>query len=427
MKKHCPRIAAVSLLTRILDHRQTLDEARSQDQRFSALEGPDRGFARAIVSAALRQLGQMDMVLASKVTGRNFEQLDPDVRNVLRVGAAQIMALKTPPHAAVSETVEAARGVEGARKAGGLINAVLRKLREDDLDVYDEDPMSVWPADFQNMMVKALGEEGAAQMARAERYQPPLDLTVPKDRKLYAERMGGEPVGPTSLRLAEGIVENLMGYEAGAWWVQDVAATLPVHVLSPQKGEAVLDMCAAPGGKTMQIAASGAETTAVDRAAKRMRLVEQNLKRTRLTAKCIAADATKWDAPAPFDAVLLDAPCSALGTLRRHPEGPWIKSEDDLARFPQIQARLIEAAANLVKPGGRMVYCVCTPLPREGVEIVEAFLAEHEDWSRAPVTGDDVPDFANAITEKGDVLTLPEATDIPDGCDVFYIARLERR
>ena len=426
MKKQCPRIAAVSLLTRILDHRQTLDEALGQDQQFSALEGSDRGFARAIASAALRQLGQIDAVLASRVTGRSFDELDPDVRNVLRVGAAQICSLKTPLHAAVSETVEAARGVEGARKAGGLINAVLRKFRGDELEVYEDDPISIWPGEFQHLMIEALGEDGAVQMARAELFPPPLDLTVPKDRKLYSERMGAEPVGPTSLRIAEGQVENLMGYDAGAWWVQDVAATLPVHILAPQKGEAVLDMCAAPGGKTMQIASTGAQTTAIDRAAKRMRLVEQNLKRTQLKAECIAADATKWDASSLFDAVLLDAPCSALGTLRRHPEGPWIKTGDDLARFPQIQTRLIEAAAKLVKPGGRMVYCVCTPLPREGRDIVESFLVANPDWSRQAVDPAGLTDFSGSVTETGDVLTLPENCDIPDGCDVFYVARLVR-
>jgi 16S rRNA (cytosine967-C5)-methyltransferase len=175
----------------------------------------------------------------------------------------------------------------------------------------------------------------------------------------------------------------------------------------------------------MQLAATGANGTAVDRSAKRLRLVKQNLERTGLEADCVTADATHWDSQRQFDAVLVDAPCSALGTLRRHPEGPWIKSLKDLTRFPDIQARLLRAASGMVKPGGRLVYCVCTPLSREGVDIVDAFLADAPDWQRKPISADVCSGFEEALTPAGDLLTLPGGFEGPGGCDAFYIARLE--
>ncbi|MAP95249.1 MAG: rRNA methyltransferase [Ponticaulis sp.] len=424
MNNQSPRIAAISLLVRVLDHRQTLDEALAQDDRFSALEGADRGFARALVSASLRWLGFIDHALAPLVSGRPFNGLDAGVKHILRMGVAQICVLRTPLHAAVSETVETARFVDDARKAGGLINAVLRKIRPETLDELDLPADAIWPDAFRTRMSEALGEHVAQELAEAAGQIPPLDLTCPTDRSLWAERLAGEEIGPVSVRMSEGLVESLPGYENGDWWVQDVAASLPVQVLAPKNGEAILDMCAAPGGKTLQIAASGASVTAVDRAAKRMRLVEQNLKRTGLTANCVTADATKWDAPEPFDGVLVDAPCSALGTLRRHPEGPWIKQAADLDRFPTIQAKLLETAAAKVKPGGRLVYCVCTPLPAEGMAIVDAFLDGAEDWQRDAIIGADVPGFESAITDAGDVLTLPSTCPDERGCDTFFIARL---
>ncbi|MAI89883.1 transcription antitermination factor NusB [Ponticaulis sp.] len=421
-----PRLAAIALLTRILDHRQTLDEALGQEKLYDQLEGSDRGFARAMTSAALRSLGKLELILSKHVTGRGFSQLDPDVKQVLRIGAAQICVLKTPAHAAVSETVEAARGVEGAKRAGGLINAVLRKLNEDDLETLPGPSTEIWPEGFAVRLEAAVGADAANALAEAQSDTPPLDLTCLSDRKLYADRLGGEEIGPASIRLDGGMVESLMGYEGGAWWVQDVAATLPVHIMAPKKGERILDMCAAPGGKTLQIAVTGASVTALDRSAKRLRLVKQNLERTNLKAETLAADATKWTAPEPFDGVLLDAPCSALGTLRRHPEGPWIKSEEDLSRFPQIQARLLRAAADMVGPSGRLIYCVCTPMPREGVEIVDEFLEVMPGWKREPVTAEEVAGFEKAVTDKGDVLTLPGSCEFERGCDAFYISRLVR-
>ena len=421
------RSAAVSLLIRVLDHRQTLDEALSQDERFNALEGSDRGFARAIASAAIRQLGQIHTVLARHVKGRPYPQLDSEVRHVLCVGAAQICCLKTPLHAAVSETVDCARDFDGARRAGGLINAVLRKLGPDSLDDLQMPTISVWPRKFQQLLIDEIGSETADRLATAQLEAPPLDLTAKAERNTWAEELGGEPLGPNSIRLSGGNVEEMQGYDEGAWWVQDVAATLPVALLATAEKGRALDMCAAPGGKTLQLAALGFDVTAIDRSAKRLRLVEQNLQRTRLKAECIAADATKWTNETPLDAVLVDAPCSSLGTLRRHPESPWIKSPDDLARFPDIQFRLLQHAASLTADNGQLVYCVCTPLGREGLDVVSKFLAENPDWQRKPVAADEVPGFDKSITEHGDVLTLPPWETHNGGCDAFFMARLVKK
>ncbi len=421
------RPASVSLLIRILDQKQTLDEALAQDELFDRLEGSDRGFARIIVSETLRQLGQIDALLSRFVTGRPFDELDAEVKHILRIGAAQICLLQTPLHAAVSETVDAARAFEASRRAGGLINAVLRKITPKSLSEMDLPARSAWPNSFARLLETELGEEVAESVAAAMMQTPPLDLTMKSDAEVWADRLGGARIGPQTVRLGSGVVDSLPGYDAGDWWVQDVAATLPVHLLAPSRGERILDLCAAPGGKTLQIAASGAHTTAVDRSAKRLRLVSANLDRTGLEAQTFAADATKWESMVRYDGVLIDAPCSALGTLRRHPEGPWIKSISDLARFPTIQARLLESAAQRVKKGGRMVYCVCTPMPREGKAIVDGFLKAHPDWVREDVAAEEAGDFASAITPEGDLLTLPALFAERGGCDIFYIARLRQR
>lgn len=420
------RPASVSLLTNILDHGQTLDEALGQNAMYDRLTGSDRGLARAIVSSALRHLGQIDRMLGQFIKGRELKELDREVQHLLRVGAAQICILKTPTHAAVSETVDAARAFEATRRAGGLVNAVLRKLGPDSLNEMELSAITAWPIWFQKLITHALGDEAANLIAQQMQITPPLDLTMKADVDAWAEKLSGEVIGPSTVRLGSGLVEALPGYDEGEWWVQDVAASLPVHLLAPKQGESILDLCAAPGGKTLQIASSGARTTALDRSAKRLKRVEANLERTKLSAQCQAADATKWESPVMYDGVLVDAPCSALGTLRRHPEGPWIKRPDDLARYPDIQARILQSAAKRVKRGGRMVYCVCTPLPREGVEIVEAFLTANPEWSRAKPDTASLGAFADALTPDGDLLTMPPLLSEAGGCDIFYIARLEK-
>lgn len=420
------RQAAADLLIETLDNRRTLDEAMELSETYGALTGPDRGFARAMASAALRQLGRIDKGLAPFLN-RPIETAVPPARALLRIGAAQSWILDTPAHAVVSETVNAAKHWARARSASGFLNAVLRKA-VNDRTAFDAAPVtSVWPDWLTVELMTSLGVEGASALARLQMEEPDLDLTVRDEgfAEDLAKRIGAKRVGLGSLRVASGDVAGVEGYRAGDWWVQDAAAAIPAQLLGIEAGQTVFDLCAAPGGKTMQIAAMGAKTVAVDRSKTRLQRVEENLERTGLKdgVEIVAANAETWSPGEQADAVLLDAPCSAFGTLRRHPEGAWIKGPDDIARFPDVQLRLLKAAAGLVKPGGTIVYCVCTPLKREGADVAAAALKDAE-LERAPISAEEAGPFAGGLTGAGDLLTLPQ-----DGFahDAFFISRLRRK
>lgn len=417
------RLAAAELLIEILENKRMLDEALVGVSSYNELQGPDRGFARAMASAALRQLGRIDAGVAPFLN-RPLKDATPSVRALLRIGAAQAWLLGTPAHAAVGETVNAAKALHGAKGASGFLNAVLRKAVSDRSQFDAARPEVTWPKWLQDLMSASLGQSAARALARAQTDEPELHLTAKSgDCVALAAQTGGTQIGPATVALPTGAVESIEGYEAGDWWVQDLAAALPVQLLAPKSGEYVLDLCAAPGGKTLQIAATGALVTAIDRSKKRLQRVHENLERTKLSGvEVIAANAEDWRPKEKADAILLDAPCSALGTLRRHPEGAWIKDPNAIARFPDIQLRLLRAAADMVKPGGRVVYCVCTPLAREGEDVIEAAIGE-KLFTRSPIEGT-LPDmFQNALTAKGDVVTVPNG---PVLHDAFYISVLTR-
>ncbi|WP_084399335.1 RsmB/NOP family class I SAM-dependent RNA methyltransferase [Henriciella aquimarina] len=417
------RHAAANLLIETLDNRRTLDEAMETSEVFSTLKGPDRGFARAMASAALRQLGRIDKGLAPFLS-RPLETATPPARALLRIGAAQAWLLETPPHAVVSETVSAAKAWPRARSAAGFLNAVLRKAVAD-RSHFDAAPVTaVWPDWLTVELMTSLGVEATTAMATAQTEEPELHLTpkAPAGAVSLAGPLGAEVIGAGSLRMPSGTVSDIEGYEAGDWWVQDAAAVLPAQLLDAQPGETVFDLCAAPGGKTMQLAATGASVVALDRSGARLKRVEENLSRTDLSAnvEVVTAKLEDWTPETKADRILLDAPCSALGTLRRHPEGAWIKSPGDIARFPDVQARLLKAAARLLAPGGTLVYCVCTPLKREGAGVVEAVMNE-AGLQRVPITPGEAGAFASGLTPEGDLLTLPNGQF---GHDIFFISRL---
>ncbi|MCA8900734.1 MAG: rRNA methyltransferase [Hyphomonas sp.] len=439
------RRAAADLLVLTLDKRRTLDEAMEASAPFNALEGSDRGFARAIASAALRELGRIDLALAPLLS-RPLEAVTPAVRALLRAGAVQLWRLGTPEHAAVGETVEAAKNWPEARSGGKFINAVLRRAAEKKPDLDALPATAIWPAWLARAFLDDLGTEGAEALARAQLAEPPLFLTAKADPAAVAAATGGDLMPSGSVRLAGAQVEMLPGYEDGDWWVQDEAAALPARLLvrssqasqnrppgsseadgkSPISPPAVasqspaLDLCAAPGGKTLQLAAAGLAVTALDRSKPRLQRLEENFARTGLAAEVIAADAETWRPPAPVPLILLDAPCSALGTLRRHPEGAWTKREEDVARFPAVQARLLQAALQMLAPGGVLVYCVCTPLKAEGADVVDAAIAAGHA-RRLPIESQEIPGFEHSLTPAGDVLTVPA-----DGAghDAFFMSRL---
>jgi 16S rRNA (cytosine967-C5)-methyltransferase len=421
LSAYVSRLAAGELLMRVLDRQRTLDDAMLEAPTFLTLEGADRGFARAIASAALRRLGQIDAGLAPLMS-RPLNAMNPAARALLRAGAAQLWLMDVAPHAAVRETVEAARHWTDARQAGAFLNAVLRRASEARPDTLDGPALTIWPDGLQNAMTESLGATRAEAYARAAQTEAPLHLSARDDAGALASSVGGRLLPAGTVALEDGYVEALPGFEDGAFWVQDAAAALPVRLLDPQPGEAILDLCAAPGGKTMQLAAAGAHVTALDRSGPRLKRLKENLIRTRLKAQVIEADALSWTPDRPFSKILLDAPCSALGTLRRHPEGAFIKGPGDLARFTSLQVQLLMRALSWLRPGGRLVYCVCSPLKAEGADIVSVALAG-SGVRRAAVMAPEVPGFEEALTPQGDLLTGPSALQ---HADAFYISRLIR-
>jgi len=274
------------------------------------------------------------------------------------------------------------------------------------------------------------GDVTARAIAIAHGQEPPLDLSVKADAESWAQRLRGRVMPTGTVRTATGgLISLLPGYHEGAWWVQDAAAALPAWLFGDLAGKSVADLCAAPGGKTVQLALAGARVTAVDRSANRLVRVRENLARLGLQADMVAADATEWQA-GPFDAVLIDAPCSSTGTIRRHPDVAWLKSEIDLAQLTGLQQRLLDRAVALTKPGGTIVYCVCSLEPEEGEQQIEALLAREPAVRRKPINESEVPGTSEFLTMDGDLRTLPCAWPDSDprlgGLDGFFAARLER-
>ena len=414
------RRLAARLLVDTLKQRKTLDQVFAGSDELSELERRDGGFVRAMVTGAFRELGRYDTALSGLVE-RPLETLDPLVLSFLRIGAVQLWRMDAPVHAAVGETVAAAKSDPASTRASGLVNAVLRRASEM-REVFDATPIHhVWPDWLWERMRADLGGDRAQALARAQLDMPELHLTA-IDPEATAKTLGGALLPTGSIALPMGRVDDVEGYAEGSWWVQDTAAALPARILNAQPGEQVLDLCAAPGGKTLQLAATGAQVTALDRSASRLKRVHENLQRTGLGAhvEVVCEDARTWRPKTRFDAILVDAPCSAFGTLARHPEGAWIKRPGDIEGFPPLQAEILKTALSLLKPDGRLVYCVCTPLQREGADIVNDVVSEGQAF-RKPLSSSDVPGFETCLTELGDVLSLPGAQMRHDA---FYIARL---
>ncbi|MDX2236490.1 MAG: transcription antitermination factor NusB [Hyphomonadaceae bacterium] len=420
-----PRRAAADLLSLVLDHGRTLDDALAQAQSFAALEGRDRAFARAIVSASLRRLGAIDAVL-SRFLQKPLPETAHLARALARTAAAQLLVLGAPAHAVVSETVTLANADRKAAGFARLLNAVLRKVAAEGPGIAAALPPGAdLPSWLFTRWRAAYGHAAAAAIARGLMAEPPLDVSVKADADLWAERLGAEVLPTGALRLPADAppVPRLPGYAEGAWWVQDAAAALPALLLGDVAGADVLDLCAAPGGKTMQLAAASARVTALDSDADRLARLRENLDRTGLSATLVCADATQWAPGRTFDAVLLDAPCTATGTLRRHPDIAWLRRPTDIAKLAALQTRLLAAAARLTKPGGLCVYAVCSLEPEEGPGVVAAALGSGA-WARdARAAGASPPAFRTA---DGDLRTTPGAWPERGGLDGFYAAALRR-
>jgi 16S rRNA (cytosine967-C5)-methyltransferase len=418
------RRAAAELVVAVLEQGRALEDALATAPNFTALTGRDRGFARAIAAATLRRLGGIDAVLA-RFLERPLPQSAAHARALLRTGAAQLLVLNTPAHAAVGETVAAASSLAQARPFARLINAVLRKVAAQGPEILAaQAPGADLPQWLFTRWRAAYGSETASEIAAALQVEPPLDFTVKADPQGWAERLHGDVTPTGSVRLVASGVDALPGFENGAWWVQDAAAALPARLLGDVRGQDVLDLCAAPGGKTLQLAAAGANVTALDRAEERLALLEQNLARTGLSAKIVCADALSWRSDNRFDAILLDAPCTSTGTLRRHPDVAWLRRPSDVQSLSALQTRLLSAAGELLKPGGRLVYAVCSLEPEEGEGVVAQAL--QSGWRRDAIGRDEIPGAEPFITADGDLRTLPSHWSGIGGLDGFFAARLVR-
>ncbi len=416
---------ALDLLRAVLGRGHPLDEALAWSRSLPALPARDRAFARLLVATVLRRLGQIDAVIAHCLD-RPLPKKLARVHNVLRLGAAQLLFLGTPAYAAIDTGVALTSG--GTSRAG-LVNAVLRRIaREGDDLVAGQDAARLNTPDWLwQSWHAAYGEAVTRAIALAHLAEPSLDLSVKADPADWAARLQAESLQTGSLRLPlGGAVTDLPGYGDGAWWVQDAAAALPARLLGEVAGRRVLDLCAAPGGKTAQLAAAGARVTAVDAARGRAALLRENLRRLRLDVEIVAADILEFRPAQPFPLVLLDAPCTATGTIRRHPDVARLKTREDVTRMAALQGRLLRAAIAMLAPGGMLVYSVCSLQPEECAAVVEAALADARDLVRAPIASGEVGDIADAVTPAGDLRTLPCHLAAQGGMDGFYACRLRR-
>lgn len=411
------RRAALRLLDNVMRMGTPMDQATNG--ACKGLDSPDRALAIAIAQEALRWVVDLDALIDSK-TKQNLPE-DAKARMVLRLALAQILRLETPPHAAIATALPLMDGGP-KRLVHGVLGALLRSdVKLPDLPSLPDIAAMRWQAAWGDDML------AAAQIALA---QPPLlDIALrdPAATEKWAERLNGVSLMPGHVRLPRGTaVDMLDGYDEGAWWVQDLAASLPARLLGAGEGCAALDLCAAPGGKTMQLAAQGWNVTALDNSARRMERLSNNLERTGLSAERVRADVSTWESDAKFDAILLDAPCSATGTMRRHPDVLHRIGPKQINELAALQSMMLDRAAAWLKPGGRMVFATCSLEPHEGEAQVQPFLDRHKDFALVPVKQDQLPNGI-APNANGYLRTMPGMLVEEGGLDGFFACVLERK
>ncbi|MBP0111417.1 MULTISPECIES: RsmB/NOP family class I SAM-dependent RNA methyltransferase [Bradyrhizobium] len=427
------RIAA-DIVDGVLHKHRTLDDqldGGSAHPGLKTLADRDRALMRRLVATVLRRLGTLGHVL-SRLLDKGIPSDAPRAQSALLIGAAQILWMDVPDHAAVDLSVRLVQSDRRAARYAGLVNAVLRRCAREGKALVEEVAtqsldlppwlLARWSAHY--------GEATAREMALALGHEPSLDLTVKSDPAQWASRLHGETLPTGTVRmLLHGSVTMLPGFAEGQWWVQDAAAALPARLFGDVKGKSIADLCAAPGGKTAQLALSGAHVTAVDRSPARVARLRENLARLSLQAETVVADAVEWAGPAEaFDGVLIDAPCTSTGTIRRHPDVAWLRQESDIAALASLQQRLLRKSVSLLKPGGTLVYCTCSLEPEEGEQAVAALLAAEPALRRVPIKASEVAGLDEILNRDGDLRTLPchlpNADPKLGGLDGFFAARL---
>lgn len=441
------RNTALNVLESVLDRKQNLDLSMESDTSFAELDPRDKSFTRMLVCTVLRRLFQIDDII--RKLENNPKKAPPAmVKNILRIGVAQIMFMNVPDHAAVDTCVSLTEH-RGFSNIKGFVNGMLRKLASSKSQ-YSSNDMNMWnavPRWLFRSWEKDYGTETAKHIAIASLCEAPIDITVKNhsDRSavnIWAEKLAADIIAGNSLRKTSGgRIESLNGYEQGEWWVQDFSASIPVNLFgSDIKGKTVIDLCAAPGGKTAQLVAMGADVIAVDRSKNRLKRLETNLGRLGFAEKVHieTADAGVWS-PADLnnkyseekitkaEFILLDAPCSATGTIRRNPDIMHLKSPDDVIRMSKLQTSLLKQALSYLSKNGVLLYCTCSLQKDEGERVISTFLDENPQASRVPITADEIFGLSDAITPDGEVRILPSMMSTKGGVDGFFISRLTIR
>lgn len=420
------RIAALNLLDGVVTEKRPLSELTDAGgDILKKLSGSERARAQSLAISTLKHLEPIDMLLDF------YLKKDPPLRarHILRLCAAELLVDGISPHAAIDSAVNMAKLNRKTEYLSGLINAVCRKLNTEGREHWEEHPTQELPYYLRSILLKDHSAEDVALMEQAHVPNAPLDLTVKSDSDIVelAKLLDAEVIGQGTLRIGQaGQVSRLPGFDEGAWWVQDFAASLPARCLTGLEAKTVLDLCAAPGGKTLQLAAAGGKVTAMDLSKYRLARVHENLERTGLTAKVVTADVLTWKPGVEYDAILLDAPCTATGTIRRHPDLPLLKDKDTINSLIALQKTMLERAFSWLKPGGQMVYSTCSLLKQEGEAQISGFLSQNKQARIDPIdpAALEVP---NAwLTESGCLRTLPSYWPEKGGMDGFFIARLEK-
>lgn len=421
------RLLAAKTLEAIFERQLTLEEALDQEPAVAKLEPRDRAFLVTLILTTFRHLGEIKAVVGTHLA-KPLPRKSGPANLILWLAATQLLFLDTPPHAAIDLAVQSARMNTNATHFSGLINAVLRKVSATGKQglLKLNAPRLNTPDWLWTRWKRGYGEETAKLIASAHGAEPALDLAVKSDAEVWAVRLGGTLLPGSHIRLPEnhGAVTALPGFDEGAWWVQDAAAGMPVLLFGDLKGKTALDLCAAPGGKTLQMSAAGASVTSIDISPTRLQRLRENLVRVGLDATIIEDDVLALGMPRQFDAVLLDAPCSATGTIRRHPELPYLKDDQQLGELVALQHTMIVAASERVIPGGLLVFCTCSLEPEEGEEQVGWFLSRNPVFELVapPAT---VP--SHFVTPEGWLRILPYMKiGETQGLDGFFAAAMRR-
>ncbi len=420
------RLAATQLLHLVLFEKRLMSDLTSGEKPpLSRLFPADRARAQALATGVLRNMAALDTVLGQFLD----KPPPPKVMNTLRLASYEMLEEGTAAHGAVNAAVEIVRGSAKSGHLSGLVNAVARKVAEEGAEVWLEQPPQPLPSWLAKPVSKNFGKDVVPAIELAHQKGAPIDLTLKEPDKAedWADRLNAKVLPTGSLRLkGRPQITALEGFETGDWWVQDAAAALPARLLADVKGLNVLDLCAAPGGKTMQLAAAGAKVTALDISAQRLERLSENLDRVRLSAELITANLLDWNTSEKYDAILLDAPCSATGTIRRHPDLPFAKAGADMSGLFQLQADMIDKSAALLKSGGRMTYCTCSLLPREGETQIETALERNPELSLLQLPEDVSGIDADWKLDTGALRTRPDYWPVLGGLDGFFMAVLQK-